>query len=338
MAVAGGGFEQSLITPLQSPETKRNSVERTMQRRYQSLQLHDAISRRNDYVEACKELQGVLKAVYVGVTKAFQGVLYEDVVHAFRTLPGMENTQQLEAAKSLLQTVQDIFPKQRRAAAAHEYKIAIIAWHRQCRSPEALPECLQLSGDTLLHVFEYLDARSLAIASAVCRAWNVAATDDTLWRTQFLSLFGTSNLSLNLMNVAGIRDAVRKPDQVNSTGQVLQKPPDNSVGAWRKAFNLAQKGRSSQLFMSNRAYCPVCKAVIWLVDPPWKPVKGKCVARKQILDHHSPRPMSVSQVVRYVVSRDTASASESSSSDSDEDDDSGKSFFRLWNVPRCRED
>jgi hypothetical protein len=46
MAVAGGGFEQSLITPLQSPETKRNSVERTMQRRYQSLQLHDAISRR----------------------------------------------------------------------------------------------------------------------------------------------------------------------------------------------------------------------------------------------------------------------------------------------------
>jgi hypothetical protein len=57
----------------------------------------------------------------------------------------MENTQQLEAAKSLLQTVQDIFPKQRRAAAAHEYKIAIIAWHRQCRSPEALPGTLILT-------------------------------------------------------------------------------------------------------------------------------------------------------------------------------------------------
>ena len=55
-------------------------------------------------------------------------------------------------------------------------------------------------------------------------------------------------------------------------------------------------GRSSQLFMSNRAYCPVCKEVIWLVEPPWKPVKGKCVSRKEILDHHSPRPMSVSQV------------------------------------------
>lgn len=74
------------------------------------------------------------------------------------------------------------------------------------------------------------------------RDWNIAATDDTLWRTQFLSLFGTSNLSLNLMNVAGIRDAVRKPDQDNITGQALQKPPDNPVGVWRKAFNLAQKG------------------------------------------------------------------------------------------------
>ena len=43
---------------------------------------------RNDYVEACKELQGVLKAVYVGAPKAFQALLYEDVVHAFRMLPG----------------------------------------------------------------------------------------------------------------------------------------------------------------------------------------------------------------------------------------------------------
>jgi len=78
--------------------------------------------------------------------------------------------------------------------------------------------------------------------SFYCRAWNVAAIDDTLWRTQFLSLFGTSNRSLNLMNVAGIRDGIRKHDQDNNNGQVLQKPPESAVGAWRKAFNLAQKG------------------------------------------------------------------------------------------------
>jgi hypothetical protein len=69
-----------------------------------------------------------------------------------------------------------------------------------------------------------------------------------------------------------------------------------------EACGALSAGRSSQLFMSNRAYCPVCKEVIWLVDPPWKPVKGKCVARKQILDHHSPRPMSVSQVCHFLSS------------------------------------
>lgn len=54
---------------------------------------------RNDYVEACKELHGVLKAVYVGAPKPFQAVLYEDVVHAFRTLPGY--TSSLHVFKTL---------------------------------------------------------------------------------------------------------------------------------------------------------------------------------------------------------------------------------------------
>lgn len=46
-------------------------------------------------------------------------------------------------------------------------------------------ECLQLSGDTLLHVFEYLDARSLAIASAVCRYF-LNTTCYTLCSSHFL--------------------------------------------------------------------------------------------------------------------------------------------------------
>jgi hypothetical protein len=51
----------------------------------------------------------------------------------------MENSRQLGAAKSLLQTVEDLFRKQRLASAAHEYETAILAWHRQCKSPEPLP-------------------------------------------------------------------------------------------------------------------------------------------------------------------------------------------------------
>lgn len=55
-------------------------------------------------------------------------------------------------------------------------------------------------------------------------------------------------------------------------------------------------GRSSALFMSNRGQCQVCKEIIWLAEPPYIPAKGKCVARKQILDHHSPKPLTPSQV------------------------------------------
>jgi hypothetical protein len=41
---------------------------------------------RNDYVEACRELQCILRAAYVYAPELFQALLYEDVVHAFRTL------------------------------------------------------------------------------------------------------------------------------------------------------------------------------------------------------------------------------------------------------------
>ena len=33
-----------------------------------------------------------------------------------------------------------------------------------------------------------------------------------------------------------------------------------------------------------------------MVEPPWKPAKGRCVARNQTLEHHSPKPMSVNDV------------------------------------------
>ncbi|KAG0629831.1 hypothetical protein M758_1G133600 [Ceratodon purpureus] len=275
-----------------------------MQRRYESLQLHDAIGRRSDYIEACRELRCILRAAYVYAPKLFQALLNEDVIHAFRTLPRMENSRQLEAAKLLLLTVEDLFPKQRVASAVHEYQTAIAAWHRHYENPEPLPECIQLSGDTLLHVFGYLDARSLATASAVCREWNVAATDDTLWHNQYLYLFGTQNPSAHHMTVAGFHEAIRKPDQDDHQEQVSKKPPDSADFVqcgprrqlWRKAFNLASKDRPSHLFTSDRAYCPVCNMVVWLVEPPWISTKGRCVARNQILEHHSPRPMSVSQV------------------------------------------
>lgn len=54
----------------------------------------------------------------------------------------MENSRQLGAAKLLLQTIEDLFLKQRHASAVHEYKTAMLAWQRQFKSPEPLPGTL----------------------------------------------------------------------------------------------------------------------------------------------------------------------------------------------------
>jgi hypothetical protein len=55
-------------------------------------------------------------------------------------------------------------------------------------------------------------------------------------------------------------------------------------------------GRVSRVFMSNRVFCPQCKGILWLPESNLKPMESKCVVKKQILDHHSLRPMSVDQV------------------------------------------
>lgn len=296
------------------------------------MQLNEALSRRNDYAEACRELRCILRAVYVYAPISFQALLYEDVEHAFHTLSKkekrMDDIRHLETAKLLLQTVEQIFSSQNCTEVVAKGKTATKTWHRlyNNRNPEPLPEYLHLSGDILLHVFEYLDARSLATASAVCRAWNVIATDGKIWRNWFLYVYGTSNLREDLMTAAEIREDII-PDSNRPT--ILKKPSNNAVGYWRKAFNLCSKGRSPHLSTLNRAYCPTCKEVIWLRDPPWKPAKGLCVTREQVLEYHSPRPISVSQVVRFVVSM--ARVSDSCSRDSDDDDDHNleNSFLEL---------
>lgn len=83
-----------------------------------------------------------------------------------------------------------------------------------------------------------------------CREWHIAATDDTLWHTQFLYLFGTPNLSANDVTVAGRQEGIREPGQDYCKEQLLQKPQDNTIGVWRKAFNLAAKGMEVRNFCS----------------------------------------------------------------------------------------
>ncbi|KAH8963587.1 hypothetical protein BDL97_04G021300 [Sphagnum fallax] len=303
-----------------------------MQWRYRDLQLHSAITRRCDYAEACKELRGVVRAAYVNAPKALQGVIYNDILHAFQTMSGMDTSQHLIAARELLQTAEDILPKQRRTSAAHGYKTAAITWHRRHKNPEPQADSVQLSEDSLVYIFGFLDACSLATASAVCKAWNVAANEDSLWRAQFLSLSLAPDLNSKILSLVGIREGDDWQGRSDNTGQLVQNQVDKPIGLWRKAFDLARQGRVSRVFMSNRVFCPQCKGILWLPESKLKPMESKCVVKKQILDHHSLRPMSVDQVVRYVVHADLPNSSASSSSDSDEDEEEGQSFFRLWNV------
>jgi hypothetical protein len=48
----------------------------------------------------------------------------------------MDTNQHLIAARELLQTAEDILPKQRRTSATHGYKTAAITWHRTHKNPE----------------------------------------------------------------------------------------------------------------------------------------------------------------------------------------------------------
>jgi len=58
----------------------------------------------------------------------------------------MENSRQLEAAKALLQTVEELFPnKQQRASVAHEYETAVTARHQEHKNPERPPGTFLLS-------------------------------------------------------------------------------------------------------------------------------------------------------------------------------------------------
>lgn len=48
----------------------------------------------------------------------------------------MDNSRELQAAKALLQTAEELFPPQRAASAAHEYTTAVTA---QYKNPEPPP-------------------------------------------------------------------------------------------------------------------------------------------------------------------------------------------------------
>ncbi|KAL0321497.1 UNVERIFIED_CONTAM: Spastin [Sesamum calycinum] len=110
----------------------------------------------------------------------------------------MQTQSAILAANSLLQSAEFALPKQKRATAVTEHKHAVVTSKRKIKAKQEEEGIIPLPQDVLMHVFSFLDMQSLVSASAVCRSWNVAASDNHLWEFLYAIYFcGSGNVCQN---------------------------------------------------------------------------------------------------------------------------------------------
>ncbi|KAF8412177.1 hypothetical protein HHK36_000136 [Tetracentron sinense] len=161
--------------------------------RYQKLGLRESLSRIYDYPSACNELSFILRGAYSKVHKNLQAIMFQDTLAAFRLLPGVQIRSAISAANLLLQSAEVALPKQKRVLAVTEFKHAVVAHKRRCKARQEEEGSAQLPEDVLVHLFSFLDMRSLVSVGLVCWSWNLAASDNNLWKLQYAILFGNSD-------------------------------------------------------------------------------------------------------------------------------------------------
>ncbi|XP_077212443.1 F-box family protein [Tasmannia lanceolata] len=296
--------------------------------RYEKLGLRESLSRTYDYASACNELSYLLRGAYNKVPKNLQAIMFQDTLSAFRLLPEVPTSRGISAANLLLQAAEAALPKQRRALAVTEFKHAIVAHKRRCKDRQDEEGSVQLAQDVLVHIFSFLDTRSLVAVGLVCWSWNSAASDKMLWQAQYALFFGNSDISDAIKKQIGkISRDQRYPISCQNEGMDTLTNLD-----WREAFKRKYIGNSSWRSTSNRGYCGHCKSLIWLSNM-------KCTN-----SHHGSKvenqrweikPISPQQVVAYI----EAESSTISSSDSDDSDSDAAPFTdhrlpKLWAYTR----
>lgn len=289
--------------------------------RYEKLGLRESLSRIYDYPSACKELSFLLRQTYKKLPKNLQAIMFQDTLAAFRLLPhcvSITHTNRgVSAANELLQAAEAALPKQKRALAVAEFKHAVVAHKRRWKAPKDEEEegsaQLQLPQDVLVHVFSFLDTRSLASVGSVCRSWNSAASDNMLWQLQYALLFGKGDNCYENKDKFG----QHAPDQADEFSCKKEGVGPVMDVDWREAFKRTYIGNSPRRSTSNWGYCGHCKSIIWLSSM-------NCTS----LHHHTTKdenrpwkvkPLSVHQVVDYLLG-DPLSDMSSSDSDSDSDE------------------
>ncbi|XP_042004632.1 F-box protein At5g52880-like isoform X2 [Salvia splendens] len=279
--------------------------------RYQSLSIKECLSKPSQYFFASKQLSFLLKNAYSKFPKNLQSLIFQDTIFAFRLLPEMQTQSAISAANSLLQSAEFALPKQKRALAVTEHKHAVVASKRKSKTNK---EEDQLPQDVLVHMFGFLDVKSLLSASAVCRSWNGAAGDNCLWKLLYDTYFNNcENVMKNkgLETVGTTKNEMRQIDSITAFGV-----------NYRFAFEAAYK---DEKLGCCTGYCSSCRSIVWLN-------RNRCsnqTGRRNEVEHQI-MPMSIEKIDDFILNGFVSSES-SSYSDSDTDDEFA---LRLWAYPR----
>ncbi|KAF5194436.1 F-box family protein [Thalictrum thalictroides] len=284
--------------------------------RYEKLQLRENFIRENYYYypSVCKELSFILRNAYSKVPKNLQSILFQDTLAAFQFLPQVQTRYGIEAANLLLQAVEVALPKHKRGLAVTEFKHAVVAYKRRQKVHKDAEGSPQLPQDVLVHVFGFLDMRSLVVVGLVCRSWSSAANENNLWQSQYDIFFG------NCIDDSKSKGQTSEPARKSPSLFNKKVEMDLIIIDWREAFKQEYIGTSSRRFASNRGYCWICKSVVWISNMKCSNVHyGTNMANQQI------NFLSSLQVVEFLL-QDAFSIDSSSDSDSD----SEESISKLW--------
>lgn len=282
-----------------------------MMERYQKLGLKESLNQPYRYPIACDELSLILRNAYSRIPKNLQSLIFQDSLAAFGLLPEMQTQAAISAAHGLLQSMEAALPKQKKALAASEFKQAMVTHRRRRKVRPVLEGRSQLPQDVLVHVFGFLDLKSLVTASSVCRSWSVAASDNHLWQSMHISFFGKSS---DIPNIIRFTNGVER----------ISFTPGNTAADnvdWKDAFKQAYRGISNKV-SSQRGFCKQCNSIVWLSN------SNECDGK--ISDEHQIMPVSLEQIVDYVIEESIPS----SDSDSDSDDSVDGSLFKMWAYPK----
>lgn len=228
-------------------------------KRYERLALTDALQRTYDYPAACEELSAILRISYSKLPKDLQSRVFNDTISAFRRLPQVQTSYGMSSATILFQAADATFSQQRRKLASSEFKHAAVAHKRHYKTHHDGGSA-QLPQDVILLIFGFLDMRTLATASLVCWAWNSAASDNMLWRSQYSLLFGK-------YRGGGCKeqtDEQHRDKNVTVPHQNIENADPMPGVSWREAFKTKYMGDPSWKFTSKRVFCRHCASIIWL--------------------------------------------------------------------------